>query len=118
MLFEKYLSMVKTGPAFGYGLAGGWMSPGMYPHNIIVELLLAFGPVLGIIASLCVLVFSIKSIIVMDSCKRRLGHIFFAYSVCLLLSDSFLQCPMFYILMAIGFQSLSHKYVLKKLVLK
>lgn len=114
VLIQEYLNMVKTGPAFGYGLAGGWASPGMYPHNIFVELLLAFGPVLGIIACLCVLVLSIKSIIGMESCKRRLGHIFFAYSICLLLSDSFLQCPMFFMLMAIGFQSLSHKYVIGK----
>lgn len=104
-IISDYMEMVRNGPVFGYGLAGGWTSSGMYPHNIFVELLLAFGPVLGILLSSLVVLVCCFGAIAKKENDRRVAHILLAYSVSLLVSDSFLMCPMFFMLFAIGLQS-------------
>jgi hypothetical protein len=102
---RAYLESIKNGPVLGSGIAGGWISVDTYPHNIVIELLVSFGPVLGILTCIAVAYITIYAINNKDEDKRRLAHILFAYSISLLLSDTFLKSPMFFMLMAIGLQA-------------
>ena len=105
-----YLEAVKNGPILGHGIAGGWLPNGVYPHNIFIELLLSFGPVLGLLVSAVILYLSYSAIICKNEGKRRVGHILLAYSVSLLISDTFLKSPMFFMLMGIGLQSIPFRF--------
>ena len=104
-----YLQMVLDRPVLGYGLVGGWKGPGEYPHHLFIELLLSFGIVFGAIAFTLVIFLSIKSILSNNRYIQRLAIIFVSYCVSLFLSDSFMTCPEFYILIAIGLSSLNVK---------
>ena len=106
---RAYFEVVKTGPALGHGIAGGWISNDTYPHNIFLELLVSFGPVAGVLTCAAVTVITFYAIKNKDEDKRRLCHLLFAYSVSLFLSDTFLKSPMFFMLMGIGLQSLPIK---------
>ncbi len=99
-LYNYYIEKIKMRPLVGYGLAGGWISRGFYPHNLFLELLLSFGIVIGIIVIIYLLIRIIKGIKQEDEIKKRINIILISYSVSLLFSDSFLMCPMFFLLLA------------------
>jgi len=105
-----YIEKIKNGPATGYGIVGGWISDGTYPHNIFLELFVSFGPIFGCLACVVVTLLSYFAIICKDEDKRRLSHILFAYSISLLLSDTFLKSPMFFMLMGVGLQSIPVRF--------
>lgn len=105
-----YLQEIMEGPVLGHGIAGGWIAVGRYPHNIFIELLLSFGPVFGVLVSLCIIVLCYFAIKNGTHDKRRLCHVLFAYSIYLLLSDSFLRSPMFFMLIFLGIQSFPMKF--------
>ena len=44
---ERLWDVVKTGNLFGYGIGGTWQFVGMYAHNLVLDLLVSFGPLLG-----------------------------------------------------------------------
>jgi len=45
---EHYMELIYRKSVLGYGVMGEWISDGLYPHNIILEFLLAFGYPLGV----------------------------------------------------------------------
>lgn len=51
-LWKYYIDMVLQRPLVGYGFKGGWISSGLGPHNMIIELFLTFGVVVGGIVSI------------------------------------------------------------------
>ena len=61
-LHRMYFQLIKEWPVLGYGLVGGWVNPGAYPHHIYIELLLSCGVVLGNILFAIVTFLAIKSI--------------------------------------------------------
>lgn len=110
LIRDYYIEMIKNGPVTGYGIAGGWIAPGTYPHNIFLELFLSFGVIFGFVACVIIIYLSFSAIRTIDEENRRIAHIMFSYAISLLLSDTFLKCPMFFILIAIGFQSMAIKF--------
>lgn len=57
VLFQYYWEAVMRRPACGWGLQGGWIGAGEGPHNMLLEIVLAFGIPVGITVSvvLCLL---------------------------------------------------------------
>lgn len=85
-------------PLFGWGLGGGW-SNGTYPHNILYEIILSFGYLLGIPILIWILKQTIFGLFCKDATTRRIILIFFAFSISLLFSGSFIMSSSFYILL-------------------
>lgn len=46
-LFNYYFELIQDKPIIGWGIAGGWIARGAGPHNAIIEIVLAFGVLLG-----------------------------------------------------------------------
>lgn len=42
---EKILNAIKDGPLYGYGFCGSWQFINSYPHNILYDLAITFGPI-------------------------------------------------------------------------
>lgn len=101
-IHRMYFDIIKKNPLIGYGLVGGWVSPNLYPHHIFIEFLLSFGLFFGCLASIIVLVIVVRSAITSEENEQRLAHILISYCTSLLLSDSFMMCPMFFMLMGLG----------------
>lgn len=93
-IFNYYVSLIKDSPLLGFGLAGNWID-GIYPHNIILEILMAFGTPIGIVILLFMSGLSIYS--VMFSKNDRLLHILIADLVSLNWSGSFLMNSLFFV---------------------
>lgn len=55
-LFPYYMDLIMEKPIFGWGLFGGWIQEGLGPHNMLLELLLAFGVPVGLLLSFCAVV--------------------------------------------------------------
>jgi len=106
---RRYMEVVRNGPVLGHGIAGGWLSSETYPHNIFLEMLVSFGPIFGVLVCVAISLVYFLAIIDKDQYRRRVSHILFAYSISLFLSDTFLKSPMFFMLMAIGLQSIPIK---------
>lgn len=101
-IHNMYFRLIRERPVLGYGLVGGWTSTGMYPHHIFIELLLSFGVVLGSAACIIVSLLAVRSVMSKKEMEQRLAQIMLAYCVSLFLSDSFMMCPMFFLLMGLG----------------
>ena len=101
-IHNSYFRLIRERPILGYGLVGGLISAGSYPHHIYIELLLYFGVFFGIIACVVVSVLAIKSVMSKNDINRRLAQVMLAYCVSLFLSDSFMMCPVFFLLMGFG----------------
>lgn len=94
-IYNYYWNLIKERPFCGYGLAGRWDVG--YPHNIGIELGLAFGVVIGSVCIVFLLVTLCKGITQKNTAWRRLTIIFVSIEVSLLFSGSFLLSFTFYI---------------------
>ena len=99
-LLASYFEKIKLKPLLGYGVIGGWKSPGYYPHNFIVEIYLSFGYIIGTLILIYLLIRCYQGIRNDNKSTCRLVQILISYCVSLFVSDSFLMCPMFYLLLA------------------
>ena len=109
-LYDFYLLRIRDRPLLGYGLVGGWKSPASYPHHLFIELLLSFGIFWGTIFCLIVILISLNAAISKEKDVQRITQILVAYCSSLFLSDSFMMCPMFFMLMAIGFSNMGVRF--------
>lgn len=105
-LYRFFINEIKARPFLGWGLSGGWKSS-VYPHNIYIELMLAFGVVLGSVVSVVFTVFIWKGITKKNSELRRLTHIFVSICISLLFSNSFIMEQTFFILLALCIKNTS-----------
>lgn len=112
-LYSYYIQMVSNRPVFGFGLAGGWLSAGEYPHHLFIEFLVSFGIVFGLIACVIVVALMFRAILSKDEIIQRLSIILVSYCICLFLSDSFVLCPIFYMMVAVGLSSLRIRFTLQ-----
>lgn len=93
-----YFTNILQKPILGWGVNGGWIAPGLYPHNLIVEILHSFGFIIGSIFCFILSFFSIKMIKQKDKMLRDLLFIFFSASLPLImLSGNFLGSFYFWI---------------------
>lgn len=100
-LVTYYLSKLQERPVLGYGLAGGWISSGSYPHNIIVEFLYSFGYPIGVLITCIWVVTIVRGTMDRKANRQRLSHIFIAESVMFFMSNSFLLSPVFFLCLAV-----------------
>lgn len=113
---EIVLDYVNSGPFWGYGLAGdrvmlsGIWSDGGFSHNLVVEMMASFGRIPGLV--ICVMI-ALYIIYVIRHSYNRINSIFFwmLVSICVseLVSGSFLQDPVLYMMFGFGANILSTK---------
>ena len=116
-LWEHYLEMIRQRPLSGYGVMGGWIDASSGPHNMLLELLLAFGVLLG--GTLCcyVIYLFIKAISNNQGESRDLYLILASYNVTMyLVAGNCLKSPLFFlfVFLAVGLtrcsETVSKKY--------
>lgn len=108
-LFSYYLGLIQQKPLTGWGLLGGWLAPSSGPHNMLLELLLAFGMVLG--GALCIVAIGLlfRVFFLSRGPLRELTAIFAAYSITLYCVAGFvLQTPFFFVFAILCFSKQSH----------
>lgn len=101
-IHEHYMDLINRKPIFGYGVMGEWISDGMYPHNIIIEFILAFGYPVGILiiaALLCVMVSAVRK--KGDKYSNALIILFISYSFHLFVSGTYLKVWQFFVCIAL-----------------
>ena len=101
VLLGYFIEKIKLSPVIGYGAFGAWPSPGEYPHNIFVELIVSFGIPLGVTLILGILFIVIRGVLVSDMYTQKLIILFLSMSVSLLVSGSFLTNWHFYVCIAL-----------------
>ena len=108
-IVSYYLDKIRSGSIVGHGLAGGWIDADTYPHNIIIELMLSFGSVLGVLSFGVIIFLVYHAISTFNEDKRRVVIILSALSTQLFVSGSFLTTPAFFMLISLGVQSMSRR---------
>lgn len=101
-LFRHYFDLIIQKPFLGWGVLGGWIGKGSGPHNMIIELLLAFGVIVGGIITLILILLQFRVFFVKDKVTRNLIAIYM--SICIVLffvSGDFLQKPNFFIFLGL-----------------
>ncbi|MCI8834624.1 MAG: O-antigen ligase family protein [Ruminococcus sp.] len=99
-IYKTTIEKIIRKPFMGWGLAGGWTDT-IYPHNIFLEFLLSFGIIFGGIISIYFLYLMFTGLMQKDVVNRRLTVIFVSTISCLLISDSFIMHPSFFICVAL-----------------
>lgn len=97
VLLEHYTKLINENPVFGYGVMGKWISDGMYPHNIILEFLLAFGYPLGCILLAILLLIMVKAVRIDKKHDSAVAILFVSYSMHLFVSGSYLKVWQFFV---------------------
>lgn len=95
-LTTYYWSLIDEKPIVGWGLAGGWLSSGSYPHNIIIEIILSFGYIGGSVILIVLAFFLLNGVFCRSVSLQRLSHILISVSIGLLVSGTFLQSAKFF----------------------
>ena len=109
ILLEYFIGKIKDSPLIGYGAFGAWPSPGEYPHNIFIELLVSFGIPIGTVLSLGMIFILIQGIVTNDIYSQKLILVFMSMSVSLLVSGSFLTNWHFYVCIALCLSAYNKK---------
>ena len=107
-LYSKTLKAISEKPFLGYGLAGDRVIlGGTYPHNFFLEVIAQFGVIFGFLFSVLIIVLCIVGFFANKPVVRDLTAIFFSIGfIHLLLSGSYLTSANFWLLIAIGFDSI------------
>lgn len=101
-LYSYYMNLIGQKPLLGYGVMGAWIEDGMYPHNIVIELVLAFGYPLGILLLACLIGLSVSAIRrKSDRFDNALVVIFVSFCLYLMVSNSYLNTWQFFICLAL-----------------
>lgn len=110
-LYRFYFSQIHNQPLLGYGIAGGWKAAGLYPHNIFLELFLAFGLPLGLACSLGFIWIIVRAVLHRTDVYGRTTLIFASMTFSLLFSGSFLMFSYFYIFLFLSFKMSRRRHV-------
>ena len=114
-IFKYYLDLAIQKPILGWGVLGGWIGKGSGPHNMLIEILLAFGGILGGIIIVSLLLSQLRVFFVKDKSTKDLILIYM--SICIVLyfvSGNFLQKSDFFIFVGLIFNSFKYKCQLTK----
>lgn len=103
---EIYLKLIENLNLLGYGIYGDWLFIGVYAHNWILELLIQFGIVLGLILIFSLFFLVLKSIFFAAKTKNKTYALFLIYFISILftkflLSASYLSSQEFWLLLGI-----------------
>lgn len=111
-LFEYYFNLIAQKPFTGWGVLGGWIKKGSGPHNMIIELILAFGIIIGSIVSLILFLLQFRVFFVKDKNVRDLIAIYMSVCIVLfLVSGDYLQNPNFFIFLGLSIGSFKSNYI-------
>ena len=113
VLLEYFIGKIKDSPLIGYGAFGAWPSPGEYPHNIFIELLVSFGIPIGSMISLGMLFILIQGLTTNNIYAQKLILVFMSMSASLLVSGSFLMNWHFYVCIALCLSVYNEKLCIK-----
>lgn len=104
VLFNYYWDLVLEKPIFGWGFVGGWINDGLSPHNMLIELLLAFGIISGSLLSITIIIIVARSLFKKEG---KVGELLLIYAslniVMFFVSGDFLENPKMFILVALYF---------------
>ena len=109
-IFKYYLDLAAQKPLLGWGVLGGWVKKGSGPHNMIIEIILAFGIIIGGIISFILCLLQLRVFFVKDKSTRDLLLIYM--SICIVLffvSGNFLQKPDFFIFLGLVLGSFKNR---------
>lgn len=95
-LYQMYWEKILESPLLGWGVAGGWIEGGSYPHNLFIELLLAFGIPAGASLIIFLIGYSVKGLRSKCEASRRVFLILLSNIMVLMVSSSFVLWPTFY----------------------
>lgn len=102
-----------TGGLFGYGICGDRALSGIYAHNLAVELIISFGPFLGILLLVIILFIVLRDFASSVSMEAKAFLLLlFGYGfVALFISNSFLMHAAFFMLLgyAVNIHRISNK---------
>lgn len=101
-IFKYYFDLIVQKPFIGWGVIGGWINEGLGPHNMLIEIVLAFGVFIGGIIILLLLLSQLRVFFVKDKNTRDLLTIYM--SICIVLyfvSGDVLKKPDFYIFLGL-----------------
>lgn len=99
ILYDLAIKHIHEKPILGWGLAGDVVCMEQYPHLLFLEILLDFGYVIGGMLSFFVLYRIIKTSLMFHFENEDFFILFCCGFVPLLLSHSYLQEPLFWVLM-------------------
>ncbi len=108
-IYSFFIDQLLNNPISGIGIYGDRIDTGgAYCHNLILELLLNFGFILGSIAVICLLSFIIRTFGLLKGLDRNLYMVFVLYGLGpLMASSSYLKVN--YLALLIGFSVLIRK---------
>lgn len=99
---EHYMELIHRKYVLGYGVMGEWISDGLYPHNIILEFLLAFGYPLGVSFLMIILFVLVRAVRKKsDQYSSALIVIFVSYCAHLFVSGTYLKVWQFFVCLAL-----------------
>lgn len=95
-LISYYWELIKDKPLTGWGVYGGFIGEGLGPHNIVIELLLAFGIIIGGILAAFYIISFVK--VVFTKSKQGTGYdLLLMYTAAIIMkfisSGQFLSTP-------------------------
>ena len=97
-------TMISRKPIVGWGVGAEVQVIGNYPHNIILELMIDYGQILGAFVFGVIVILLLKSILSTSGIKREILLVFISHGfVVLFVSASYLTWPGFYVLMGFVF---------------
>lgn len=99
VLNEFYFAQIQTRPILGWGILGGRTS--MYPHNIAIELLLAFGVIIGSLLFMAIIIVLIRGVTQKNRMNQLIATVFVARIVSLFFSGSVFTCAEFFVCIAL-----------------
>ncbi len=113
-IFKYYFDLIAQKPFLGWGVLGGWVKKGSGPHNMIIEIMLAFGVISGSVITFILVLLHFRVFFVKDKSIRDLLAIYM--SICIVLffvSGDFLQNPNFFIFLGLVLGSFKNKIINK-----
>ena len=106
-VLQNAIDVVLQNPYFGVGIAGDIPTLGYYPHNVFVELLLDYGIPIGFVLNVIILFRVFHNTIQKKASDKEAYLLFVAGGLMpLLISNTYLQHPLFWILIGMSNQKL------------
>lgn len=108
-IYKTSIEMINEKAIWGWGVAAEQGFMGTYPHNIVLELFLGFGVIVGLPISLYLIYCTIKTFQIINKTTRELSIIYLcAGFVPLFISSTYLESYIFFIFLFIVIPAKSH----------
>lgn len=101
VIASRLTRALATSPIFGYGLCGDRLIAGTYAHNLLLEFLVSFGPLIGSVFFIMVVYLIIKGYVrCKNEADKGLWIVLIGYGfISLFISESFLNTKFFFMML-------------------